>query len=197
MQSQQTASHALLHPIQSRRKAMSTQNNSACPSAILGIEISHAREADVAGIHRLMTANLAANGGTLSASFSLEQIMVMLRSVPMLVARREAEILGFLMTGARAASAEIAILRAMLEAYPGAEDAYVYGPVCVAAEVRGQGLAQAMFAELRRHLPGREGILFVRRDNAASLRAHARMGMREVAEFSFRDVTHAVFAYRG
>ncbi len=44
---------------------MSTQNNSASPSAIPGIEIGLAREADIAGIHRLMTANLAANGGTL------------------------------------------------------------------------------------------------------------------------------------
>ncbi|MDP5238766.1 GNAT family N-acetyltransferase [Uliginosibacterium sp. 31-16] len=176
---------------------MSKPSSSSSPATIPGIEIRRAGEADVAGIHRLMTANLAANGGCLSASFSPEQIVAMLQTAPMLVAHRETEVVGFLMTGSRAASGEVPVLRAMLEAYPGAEDAYVYGPVCVAADVRGQGLAQTMFAELRRHLPGREGILFVRRDNAASLRAHAKMGMREVAEFSFRDAGHVVFAYRG
>jgi L-amino acid N-acyltransferase YncA len=48
-----------------------------------------------------------------------------------------------------------------------------------------------VFAALRARLPGREGVLFIRRDNAASLKAHARMGMREVAEFTHGG---AVFA---
>jgi predicted GNAT superfamily acetyltransferase len=79
----------------------------------------------------------------------------------------------------------------------GAPDAYVYGPVCVAESERGQGLAQAMFAALRARLPGREGILFIRRDNPASLRAHAKMGMTEVAEFVHDGAVHAVLSYIG
>ena len=166
-------------------------------AGLADVAIGVAGVADVAGIHALMTANLAANGGCLSAGFAPEQIAAMLRTLPVIVARRGAEVVGFLMTGERAASGAVPVLRAMLEAYPGAADAYVYGPVCVAAPLRGRRLAQAMFAELRRCLPGREGILFVRRDNPASLRAHGRMGMREVAEFRFRDCAHAVFAYVG
>jgi GNAT superfamily N-acetyltransferase len=55
-----------------------------------------------------------------------------------------------------------AVVAAMLRAYPGAApDAYVYGPVCVAEEARGRGLAGAMFAALRARLPGREGVLFI------------------------------------
>ncbi len=161
------------------------------------IEIGIAREADAHGIHALMAANVAANGGSLSASFSREQILALLQSMPMVVARREDEVVGFLMTSSREAGGEIPIIRTMLEAYPGAADAYVYGPICVADGLRGRRLAQRMFAELRRQLPGREGILFVRHDNAASLRAHAGMAMREVAEFTFRDCAHAVFAYTG
>ncbi len=45
--------------------------------------------------------------------------------------------------------------------------------------------------------PGREGVLFVRRGNAASLRAHARMGMREVAGFAQGDAEMGVLAYVG
>ena len=54
-----------------------------------------------------------------------------------------------------------------------------------------------MFGELRRRLPGREGVLFIRRDNAASLSAHARMGMREVAGFTHGGAAFAVLAYVG
>lgn len=54
-----------------------------------------------------------------------------------------------------------------------------------------------MFAELRQRLPAREGILFIRRDNPASLRAHARMGMREVAGFSHSGAAFAVLSYIG
>lgn len=161
------------------------------------IEIGLACEADVPGIHALMLANVAANGGRLSASFSPAEILAMQQTLPMIVARREGLVVGFLMASSREAGGGIPIIRTMLEAYRGAENAYVYGPICVDSTLRGRGLAQAMFAELRRRLPGREGILFVRQDNEASLRAHRKMGLREVAEFDFRDCVHSVFAYGG
>ena len=64
-------------------------------------------------------------------------------------------------------------------------------------EERGKGLAQAMFAELQRLLPEREGILFIRRDNSASLRAHAKMGMHEVAGFVFDGNDYVALSYVG
>jgi L-amino acid N-acyltransferase YncA len=60
---------------------------------------------------------------------------------------------------------------------------------------RGRGLATALFAELRERLPGRECAAFVRRDNAASLRAHLKMGMKDVASFEHDGVAHAVLAF--
>src|SRR5262245_11620514 len=73
------------------------------------------------------------------------------------------------------------IVQAMFRAYPGSHDAYVYGPICVAESERGHGLATALFAKLRERLPGRECVAFVRCDNAASLQAHLKMGMNDVA----------------
>jgi GNAT superfamily N-acetyltransferase len=67
----------------------------------------------------------------------------------------------------------------------------------VAEEARGLGLAAAIFAALRARLPRREGVLFIRRDNAASVRAHARMGIREVAGFAHGGAEMAVLAYVG
>jgi predicted GNAT family acetyltransferase len=115
--------------------------------------------------------------------------------MPLIVARCSGHITGFLMTSTREINADVLIIRAMFAAHPGATDAYVYGPICVSAEHRGKGLAQAMFAELQRLLPGREGILFIRRDNSASLRAHAKMGMHEVASFVFNGHDHAILSY--
>ncbi len=103
---------------------------------------------------------------------------------------------GYLISASREAYAGVPVVEAMLRSYPGASpDACVYGPVCVAEEARGRGLAAAMFAALRARLPGREGVLFIRRDNAASLRAQERMGMREVAGSALGGAEMAVLAY--
>jgi L-amino acid N-acyltransferase YncA len=85
----------------------------------------------------------------------------------------------------------------MLRAYPVGANGYLYGPICIAESERGRGLAGRLFRALRRELPGREGVLFIRRDNPASLRAHAKMGMREMAEFIHDDAVHVVLAYIG
>ena len=145
----------------------------------------------------LQTANQPERGGTLSASLPRSRIAKMMRAMPLIVARCNGRITGFLMTSTREMNADVPIIRAMLAAYPGATDAYVYGPICVSAEERGKGLAQAMFAELQCLLPGREGILFIRRDNQASLRAHAKMGMHEVAGFVFNGNDHVALSYVG
>lgn len=159
--------------------------------------IVRASQRDLDGIVALQAANQPEHGGTLSANLEYSRIAVMMREMPLIVARRGNRITGYLMTSSRAMNADVPIISAMLAAYPGTADAYVYGPICVSAEERGKGLAQAIFSELRRLEPAREGILFIRRDNAASLRAHAKMGMSEVAEFEFRGNKLAVFSYFG
>jgi predicted GNAT superfamily acetyltransferase len=161
------------------------------------VDISRATEIDLDGIMELQTANQPERGGTLSASLPRSRIADMMRAMPLIVARCGGRIAGFLMTSTREMNADVPIIRALLAAYPGAPDAYVYGPICVSAEERGKGVAQAMFAELQRLLPGREGILFIRRDNPASLRAHGKMGMHEVAGFVFNGSDYVALSYVG
>ncbi len=161
------------------------------------VEIGKADAADLEGILALQSANHVEKGGRLSAKLPRERIMAMMGDMPLIVARRHGRVVGFLMTCNRKMNADIPVISAMLSAYPGTENAYVYGPICVDEAERGKGIAQAMFAELRRLLPGREGILFIRCDNAASLRAHEKMGMSEVASFRLREIEHAVLSYIG
>ena len=165
--------------------------------AIPGVNIGRATEADLDGIMELQAANQPERGGMLSANLPRSRVAELMLGRPLIVARRSGRVVAFLMNGTREMNDNIPIIRAMLDAYPGTADAYVYGPICVKEEERGKGLAQAMFTELRRLERGREGILFIRRDNPASLRAHTRMGMREVAGFVFGGIDYVVLSYVG
>jgi predicted GNAT superfamily acetyltransferase len=161
------------------------------------VNIGRATEADLDGILVLQAANQPERGGMLSANLSRSRVAELMLGMPLIVARRSGRVVAFLMNSTREMNDDIPIIRAMLEAYPGTADAYVYGPICVKEEERGKGLAQAMFTELRRLERGREGILFIRRDNPASLRAHRKMGMREVAGFVLGGIDYVVLSYVG
>ena len=165
--------------------------------AIPGVNIGRATEADLDGIMELQAANQPERGGMLSANLSRSQVAEMMIGRPLIVARRNGRVVAFLMTSTREMNDNVPIIRAMLDAYPGTADAFVYGPICVKEEERGKGLAQTMFTELRRLERGREGILFIRRDNPASLCAHTKMGMREMAGFVFGGTDYVVLSYVG
>jgi ribosomal protein S18 acetylase RimI-like enzyme len=150
--------------------------------------------ADVPGILDLQACNLPDKGGLLSVGFPATWFEAAIAAMPVIVAARGSAVVGYLVSAPFPALMNVPIVQAMLRAYPGSPDGYLYGPICVAEAERGQGIAQAMFSALRAELPGREGIAFIRRDNVASLRAHRRMGMREVAEFDFDGVAHVIIA---
>jgi hypothetical protein len=58
---------------------------------------------------------------------------------------------------------------------------------------RGQGLLALLYVAMRAQHGGAEAVLFIRRDNIGSLRAHARLGMRELAAFVFDGAQFAVY----
>ena len=147
-------------------------------------EIALATRDDIVGILDLQEQNLLGRGGLLSVRLPGAFIEAALDDLPQIVARRDGKIVGYLLAGSRGVHAQTPIIQAM----------YVYGPICVAESERGHGLATALFAELRERLPGRECVAFVRRDNAVSLQAHLKMGMKDVASFEHDGVAHAVLA---
>ena len=158
-------------------------------------EIALATRADIAGILDLQEQNLREQGGTLSVRFSREWFEAALADMPMIVARKAGRVVGYLVSSSKAAQGHVPIIQATLRAYPGAPDSYLYGPICIADSERGQGLPAALMSALGERLPGRQGITFIRRDNTVSLRAHAKIGMREVAEFTHGDAAIVVVVY--
>lgn len=161
------------------------------------LTITRATEADLDGILQLQAENQLDHGGALASSLSPARILAMLLAMPVIVARDGDEIIGFLLTAARDMNDDYPLVKAMLEAYRASEDTYIYGPICVTEHERGHGLAQLMFDELCRLEPDREGILFVGKNNEASMHAHQKMGMREVASFIHDESEFAVFSFRG
>src|SRR4051794_14105373 len=130
-------------------------------------EIALATVDDIPGIVALQSANLPGKGGSLSIEFSSDWFERVLSAMPIVVARRGGRIVGYLVSSPLSVAADAPLIRAKLRAYPGSGNPYNHGPVCVASEERNQGLIGRMFALLRERLRGREGIAFVRRDNAA------------------------------
>ena len=160
-------------------------------------EIGSATVGDISAILDLQERNLPHQGGTLSARLSRSWFEAAITAMPVIVARQAGRVVGYLVSSPLQAYAEVPVVQAMLQAYRGAPDAYVYGPICVEKTERGRGVVGAMFEALRARLPGREGVLFIRRDNEASLKAHAKMGVREVAAFKYDGTDFAVLSYVG
>jgi L-amino acid N-acyltransferase YncA len=162
---------------------------------IADCEITLATLDDIPGILDLQGRNMRSSGGALSVPFSRAWFEAAINDMPIIVARSEGRVVGYVVSTPLTAQAHDPIVQAMLRAYPGSPGAYNYGPICVAESERGRGLAGAMFQSLRLRLPAREGFTFIRRDNSVSLKVHTKMGMQEVAEFTQGGVAYVVVAY--
>jgi L-amino acid N-acyltransferase YncA len=157
-------------------------------------EICTATDADIPELLSLQSDNQIARGGALSIEFPATWFAEVIRQMPIVVARREGRLVGFLVSSAKEATQHLPLSQAKFKAYPASRTAYNSGPLCVAATERGHGLAAKLFESQRLLLPGREGVAFIRRDNSASRAAHAKYGFREVANFRHANVEYLVVA---
>lgn len=160
-------------------------------------QVSYRRavEEDITAILGLQQLNLLEVGGMLSASLSFSTISQMIRETPAVVAVSGDFLAGYLLTSALEMNEELPIIQAMLQAYPIDSDTVIYGPICVSSNMRGKGIAQSLLHELERFQPKLKCVCFIRGDNAASIKAHTKLGMQEVALFKYNNVDHLIFLY--
>ena len=161
-------------------------------------EIGLATRADIAGILELQEPNLRENGGALSVRFTAEDLEAALArhadpGCPQVRTRSSATCC----PPRRRPRRMCRSCRRCCAPIREQRDAYVYGPICVAESERGQDLPAELILALRERLPGREGLTFIRKDNVRSLRAHAKIGGREVAEFMHAGAAIAVISFAG
>jgi predicted GNAT family acetyltransferase len=160
-----------------------------------GYEIALAIPDDISGILALQEPNLPDSGGSLSVRQNADWFKHAMLDMPLIVARSDGQIVGYLVATSLAAKSHIPIIQAMLRSFSTPPDCYLYGPVCVAAAERGKGLAGIMFEALCARLPGRSAMTFIRADNAASRQAHRKMGMRELGPFTHDGATYIALSY--
>jgi L-amino acid N-acyltransferase YncA len=148
------------------------------------ITVRIASPEDAKQISALLSANSGSQGGMLMGEWPIDVIESRIcKGQSIIVAiDDDRRLLGVLLTQDKGFGAAPSV-QAMLAAWHGDQNAYVYGPVCIAREARGHGVLERLYAGLRALRPNREAVLFIREDNRRSLQAHRRLGMREVARF--------------
>ncbi|MDE1168638.1 MAG: hypothetical protein PW845_25470 [Pseudomonas sp.] len=99
-----------------------------------------------------------------------------------MLAIRQGRVVGVLFS-AEKAEAQVPPVVAMLKVFPGNDDAYAYGPVCIDASMSGQGVLGILFDALDEVMLHRQGILFIKQSNGPSLGAHRKLKMQTVAHF--------------
>lgn len=146
--------------------------------------------------------------GFITGHFTPEKLAGMNDNLAIVVAEDGGAITGFLCAATRDLPNPAPIVRAMLASYARVSfrgrllsdwNSFIYGPVCVAAAYRGQGLLKGLFAELKRELRGRfeVGVAFVDRENFHSLRAHVQgLGMSDAGIFKFNSRDYHILAFR-
>ena len=157
--------------------------------------ISIATVDDVPEILALQLVNQVTRGGSLSIEFPAQWFETVIKDMPIVIARRDGRLVGYLVSSPPVSTQHLPLPQAKRRAYSGSRGAYNSGPVCIAQTERGRGLIAKLFETQRSLLAGREGIAFIRRDNAASRAVHARYGFREVAEFGHAGVDYLVVSY--
>ena len=151
---------------------------------------------DAEAVGTLLAENSPASGGSLTGDWSPHVVARWLsRGGTIIVAHDGATLLGALLADEKA-HATASVVRRMIETYSGADTAYVYGPVCIADSGRGKGVLGALHHAARRIFANREAILFIRADNARSLRAHEKLGMQVVGEFDVDEMRYLVLSDR-
>jgi hypothetical protein len=158
------------------------------------IETRAARIEDSELISALLTANAPGRGGALHGEWPIGVVTKWIESgASVVVAMDGPKLVGVLFTSEKDQASAPPVV-AMLKAWPGSADAYVYGPVCVDQAARGLGVLEALYVQAVARLPGREAVLFINASNTRSLKAHARLGMVQVADFTLGEQAFVVLS---
>lgn len=158
------------------------------------IETRRASADDAGAVGGLLAANSPDRGGSLTGEWSPVIVARWIaRGGTVILAHDGPVLLGALLADEKA-HASAPVVRRMIETYSGADDAYVYGPVCIAEEGRGKGVLDALYRAAKHIFAGREAILFIRIDNARSLRAHEKLGMHIAGEFALDGISYFVLS---
>jgi len=137
--------------------------------------------------------------GFVTTSFTKEQLTQLINEENALfIARKNGTVVAYVMCGSWKFCSIWPIFTQMIHDLPNlsylgqtitTENSYQYGPVCIDKSVRGSGALEAIFDFAREEMSKRYPILvtFINKVNQRSFKAHSRLGLEVIAEFSFNN----------
>lgn len=158
------------------------------------ITIQKATTEDAPAIAKLLQKYEQNNNGGLFGNFSLKKTTAMVEeALAVVIAYDDSKLVGVVFAAPPQEDLP-PIIQAMLAVHPITADNYLYGPVCVDEEARGQNVTGLMYRKLQQLLPGFHPLLFIGEDNIPSIKVHHRLGMSEKAQFTFDGQQFLIFS---
>ncbi|MBP1682342.1 MAG: acetyltransferase protein [Proteobacteria bacterium] len=145
--------------------------------------------------------------GFVTTSFTKEQLAKVINEEQgLFIARKNDKVVAYVMCGSWKFCSIWPIFTQMVQDLPNlsylgqaitTENSYQYGPVCVDKSVRGSGVLEALFDFAREEMSQRYPIMvtFINKINQRSFKAHTRLGLEVIAEFSFNNNHYYELAY--
>ena len=159
---------------------------------------------EIQGIRDLQEANLKENialekrsvDGFLTAEYSLDFLKAMNKSTPAIIAKQSGEVVGYALATNRSLFGQHPLLKDLsiqINKIPfgdkaiGDFDYLVVGQLCVAKQVRGQGLAQRLYAHFKTTYQEQYpfSVTDVDQGNLASLKTHLKVGFQVVSTLQY------------
>ena len=159
---------------------------------------------EIQGIRDLQEANLKENvalekrpvDGFLTAKYSLDFLKAMNKSTPAIIAKQNGEVVGYALATNRSLLGQHPLLKDLsiqINKIPfgdkaiGDFDYLVVGQLCVAKQVRGQGLAQRLYAHFKTTYQEQYpfSVTDVDQGNLASLKTHLKVGFQVVSTLQY------------
>lgn len=167
--------------------------------------------ADFEGMVKLQDLNLVSKisdeqkkDGFLSAAFSAAQFESMDNDGCVIVGF-ENEVKAFLCASTPMFNLPFPLPSAMIERFASIDfngkklsqlQTIITGPVCIVESWRGKGVIEKLYEALYKELHGQydAAVVFVSVENPRSIKAHEKLGMSVVDEFSFKEKNYVVMA---
>jgi hypothetical protein len=137
--------------------------------------------------------------GFLSIEYSADQLTRLNHELGIFVAQDNDHLAGYLIAQTMDFALHSALIATMVKRFPDVQysgrplssfKTFIYGPVCIAKESRGQGVLEGLYRIMLKTLQGQydAGVAFVSERNPRSLYAHLyKLRMRVVDEFELMD----------
>lgn len=178
------------------------------------IHIKQARQADYSSILRLQNANQLEQlskeekkQGFVTSNFTLETLDAINKALGILIAVSDDEVAGFVCMTPPEKLPDHPVIQAMFKTFPqqqfngkslSQQRIFIYGPVCIDKNRRGQGILKKLFAGVKNfvQLHYDAGVAFINENNPHSLSAHVQgLKMTTLAPFDCDGERYQLIAF--